>query len=76
MCNLTKQKVIFEDLGIINYKSAWDYQELLVKENLEIKKIIREHSQELSSGQNADDNFTNSSLQINDQPLTINHLLF
>jgi lipoyl(octanoyl) transferase len=34
---LEKQQVIFEDLGIINYKSAWDYQEELVKKNLEIK---------------------------------------
>ncbi|MDQ6764458.1 MAG: lipoyl(octanoyl) transferase LipB [Bacteroidota bacterium] len=34
---MDKQKVIFEDLGIINYKSAWDYQEELVKKNIDIK---------------------------------------
>jgi lipoyl(octanoyl) transferase len=38
---LNKQRVIFEDLGIINYKSAWDYQELLVKKNLDIKAEAR-----------------------------------
>ena len=29
--------MIFRDLGIIDYKSAWDYQEELVKQNREIK---------------------------------------
>ncbi|HEX7458069.1 MAG TPA: lipoyl(octanoyl) transferase LipB [Ginsengibacter sp.] len=32
---------MFEDLGIINYKSAWDYQEVLVKKNIDIKSEIR-----------------------------------
>ena len=39
---LNKQQLIFEDLGIINYKSAWDYQEVLVKKNLDIKSAIRQ----------------------------------
>ena len=39
--NLNKQQVIFEDLGIINYKSAWDYQEVLVKKNVDIKAALR-----------------------------------
>jgi len=38
---LNKQQVIFEDLGIINYKSAWDYQEELVKKNVDIKVANR-----------------------------------
>lgn len=38
---MNKQRVIFEDLGIINYKSAWDYQEVLVKKNIDIKSEIR-----------------------------------
>ena len=41
---MEKQKVIFEDLGIINYKNAWDYQEELVKKNLEIKSEARKIS--------------------------------
>jgi len=38
---LNTQKVLFEDLGLIHYKSAWDYQEELVKKNLEIKSVLR-----------------------------------
>src|SRR6185312_15909879 len=38
---LEKQRIIFEDLGIVNYKAAWDYQEELVKKNLEIKSELR-----------------------------------
>jgi len=32
-----KQQVFYKDLGIINYKSAWDYQEGLVNSNRKIK---------------------------------------
>lgn len=38
---LENQLVIFEDLGIINYKTAWDYQEKLVKKNLDVKSEAR-----------------------------------
>ena len=31
----------FKDLGIIEYKSAWDYQELLLQQNVKIKSEIR-----------------------------------
>jgi lipoyl(octanoyl) transferase len=33
------QTVEFRDLGHMDYKSAWDYQEALLKKNLEIKSI-------------------------------------
>jgi lipoyl(octanoyl) transferase len=36
-----KQKVIFKDLGIIEYKAAWDYQESLLNKNVSIKSEIR-----------------------------------
>jgi lipoyl(octanoyl) transferase len=36
-----QQKVIFKDLGIIEYKAAWDYQETLLNENVRIKSAIR-----------------------------------
>lgn len=39
---MDKQKVIFKDLGIIDYKRAWDYQELLLQENVQIKSKLRE----------------------------------
>jgi len=35
------QRVLYEDLGLVHYKSAWDYQEELVRKNLEIKAIHR-----------------------------------
>lgn len=38
---LEKQQIIFEDLEVINYKTAWDYQEELVKKNLHIKSDAR-----------------------------------
>lgn len=38
---MDKQPVIFRDLGIIDYKSAWDYQEKLLRENVAIKSEAR-----------------------------------
>ncbi len=35
------QSVIFKDLGVIDYKSAWDYQEKLLKQNVAVKSAIR-----------------------------------
>lgn len=35
-----KQKIIFQDLGIMDYQIAWEYQEKLLKENLEIKSHL------------------------------------
>ena len=61
---LEKQLVIFEDLGIVNYKAAWDYQEILVKKNLDIKSEARKAiNNPLSETSNY-------------QPETLNHLLF
>ncbi|MEO6489123.1 MAG: lipoyl(octanoyl) transferase LipB [Ferruginibacter sp.] len=38
---MDKQPVIFKDLGIIDYKKAWDYQETLLNENVAIKSAAR-----------------------------------
>ena len=38
---MDKQPVIFEDLGLIDYKSAWDYQEKLLQANVAIKTAAR-----------------------------------
>jgi lipoyl(octanoyl) transferase len=35
------RKVIFKDLGIIEYKNAWDYQEELLQQNVAIKSTLR-----------------------------------
>ncbi len=38
---MDKQPVIFEDLGLIDYKSAWDYQEKLLQQNVAVKSAAR-----------------------------------
>lgn len=38
---MDKQPVIFKDLGIIDYQSAWEYQEKLLQENVGIKSEAR-----------------------------------
>ena len=38
LCVMQKQEVIFRDLEQMDYKEAWDLQESLLKENLEIKR--------------------------------------
>ena len=37
---MTKQPVIFRDLGQMNYKAAWDYQERLLQQNVLIKSEV------------------------------------
>ncbi|MBK7099016.1 MAG: lipoyl(octanoyl) transferase LipB [Sphingobacteriales bacterium] len=39
---MDNQLVQFHDLGIMQYKQAWEYQERLLQENLSIKTILRE----------------------------------
>lgn len=36
-----KQPIIFRDLGQMDYKTAWDFQERLLQENVKIKSRIR-----------------------------------
>jgi lipoyl(octanoyl) transferase len=54
---LDKQQVIFKDLGIIEYKAAWDYQEKLLGENLEVKRLLRSEQLAVDSGQLATQNY-------------------
>ena len=35
------QEVLFRDLGRMNYRSAWDYQEKLLQENVTVKAVLR-----------------------------------
>jgi len=37
---MEKEKIWFEDLGLMEYKKAWDYQESLFKKNLEVKSTV------------------------------------
>jgi len=38
---MNKQQVIFRDLGKMEYKEAWDYQERLFQQNVNIKSVLR-----------------------------------
>jgi lipoyl(octanoyl) transferase len=42
------QKVLFRDLGEMEYRQAWDYQEELLHENVRIKTELRHHAGSLS----------------------------
>ncbi len=39
---MTREKVVFRDLGNMRYKDAWDYQENLLRENVQVKTALRE----------------------------------
>ena len=41
---MDKQEVIFQDLGLQDYQSVWDYQEQLLQENVKKKSVV--YSQE------------------------------
>lgn len=62
---MDKQQVLYEDLGIIDYKAAWDYQEVLVNKNREIKSQVKKCP-----------NINTQYPTHNDQLQTTNHLLF
>ena len=42
-------EVNFQDLGLIDYKEAWDYQEKLFKENIDLKIRIRNGEKDLQT---------------------------
>src|SRR5436190_22535044 len=46
---MVKQLVIFRDLGQMDYKTAWDYQEALLQENVRRKVEARNQKQEPDS---------------------------
>ncbi len=41
---MDKQLVTYKDLGLIDYKSAWDFQEGLLRENIQIKATVAKAS--------------------------------
>jgi lipoyl(octanoyl) transferase len=72
-----KQKVIFKDLGMIEYKAAWDYQERLLQENVAIKSALRNAQSAMSNGQLANEPQTQNSPQsLPKNPETQNYFLF
>lgn len=76
--DLDKQQLIFEDLGIVNYKAAWDYQEELVRKNLEIKSEARKagvNAQSAASNQLSTEGSSDGLPVVYPLP-TVNYLLF
>lgn len=67
---MTKQEVIFEDLGTMEYQQAWDYQEKLLQENVRIKGLLRE--QELVTA-GSEPRTTNSELRTSHHFLLVEH---
>lgn len=82
---MDKQKVIFRDLGRMEYKEAWDYQERLLQENTRRKSLVHSresivHSQQStvsSESSNYKDLLTtrDSRLTTDDSQLTTEHYL-
>lgn len=52
MNSLINKKVKFQDLGIKDYQPTWDYQEELLKQNLDIKIHNRENPGDLKETEN------------------------
>lgn len=50
---LKNHTVIFEDLGLMDYKSAWDYQEKLLAKNVAAKSLQRSSAMSVVEGDNA-----------------------
>jgi len=46
---MIKQSVIFQDLGTMDYKLAWDYQEALLQANVRAKAQLRSRSSEVEN---------------------------
>ena len=60
---MSKQTVKFQDLGLIDYQSAWDYQESLLQENVRKKSLTWQSViTEIDT--------------VMEQPSTVNYLLF
>jgi lipoyl(octanoyl) transferase len=72
---MIKQSVIFRDLGQMDYKSAWDYQESLLQENVRVKSEVMRQKSELVLAISASNK--NAELEIQNPELkTQNYLLF
>ena len=69
---MDKQQVIFRDLGNMDYKTAWDYQEKLLQENVRRKSLVNSRE---SIVMNTTANNNDSELTTHDSRLTTEHYL-
>ena len=58
---MERQTVLFKDLGRLDYKTAWDFQESLLRENVKIKSAA--FSRELAVDATATDPLVEEALQ-------------
>src|SRR5215204_2434848 len=72
ICRMDKQKVIFRDLGKMDYKSAWDYQERLMQENTRVKSAVRSRESVVNS---TDSNSNDVELRTPNSELSTQHYL-
>ncbi len=70
------QQVFFKDLGQMPYKEAWDYQENLMQQNLQVKAELREIEKSRESAVVSRESEGNSPFNIDHSPSTTHHLLF
>jgi len=40
---MKQQQILFKDLGLLDYQTAWDYQETLLQENVHKKSLVYSH---------------------------------
>ena len=74
---MDKRKVIFKDLGIIEYKAAWDYQEELLQQNVAIKTANRKAQEVMAPAHDSRSTTHDSRFTPHDSPLTTtNYFLF
>src|SRR5687768_15382010 len=74
-----KQEVLFRDLGQIEYRDAWDLQEKLLQENVQVKAELRSMLTALESQVSAGNTFAAQPGAIDNEdirPSTNHYLLF
>ena len=69
---MDKQKVIFRDLGRMEYKEAWDYQEKLLQENARRKSTVHSRQSTVASNMSS---YSEVELMTHDSQLTTEHYL-
>ena len=67
---MDKQLVTYKDLGVIDYKPAWDYQESLLLENVQLKSA-NARKQAVQAGEAVGSEINEANIQ----PVTTHHLL-
>ena len=72
ICRMDKQQVIFRDLGHMDYKEAWDYQESLLNENTRKKSLVFSRESVVSS-QDSELRTQNSELSTQHYLLFVEH---